>query len=264
MLKATALVTSLHLGLYDVGGRKVGVDHRAFGPFLKMVQIQDTGMARVLQPGYRLVTSLVIALLVFVLSKPWLPYSTSRIVLAWDTGVAILLMLIAIMMWRTGPEEALRQARKEETSNILMLLVTILAVAGALVDIAFGLPKGKTLSPAVHAFDISAAIAGVFLAWLLLHIMYSLHYTKLYYGRIDGADANAFMKGLAFPGNKDLVDYWDFVYYSFTIAMCFQTSDVTVTSPYMRRLTIFHATIAYLFAFAILGLLLDGFISNIT
>jgi hypothetical protein len=32
----------------------------------------------------------------------------------------------------------------------------------------------------------------------------------------------------------------------------------------MRRLTIFHATVAYLFALAILGLLLDGFISNFT
>jgi uncharacterized membrane protein len=46
--------------------------------------------------------------------------------------------------------------------------------------------------------------------------------------------------------------------------MCFETSDVTVTSPNMRRLTIFHAIVAYLFAMAILGLLLDGFISNIS
>jgi len=45
--------------------------------------------------------------------------------------------------------------------------------------------------------------------------------------------------------------------------MCFQTSDVTITSPYMRGLTIFHATISYLFALAILGLLLEGFITNI-
>ena len=72
-----------------------------------------------------------------------------------------------------------------------------------------------------------------------------------------------FRKGLTFPGNKDVVDYWDFVYYSFTIAMCFQTSDVTITSPYMRRLTTFHATISYLFNLAILGLLLDVFVTNI-
>jgi uncharacterized membrane protein len=224
----------------------------------------DTGMPRVLQPGYRLVTSLVIAILMFMLSKSWLPSTGSRIVLAWDTGVAILLALLAVMMWRTEPHETLKRARKEETSNILILLVTILTVAAALVDIGYGLPESKNMSRNLHIFAISQSVIGVFLAWLLLHIMYSLHYAKLYYGEVDDNDANAFRKGFVFPGNKDVVDYWDFVYYSFTIAMCFQTSDVTITSPYMRRLTIFHATVAYLFALAILGLLLDGFISSIT
>jgi uncharacterized membrane protein len=71
-------------------------------------------------------------------------------------------------------------------------------------------------------------------------------------------------EGVRIPWEQGRGDYRDFVYYSFTIAMCFQTSDVTVTSPNMRRLTIFHATVAYLFAMAILGLLLDGFISNIS
>jgi uncharacterized membrane protein len=44
----------------------------------------------------------------------------------------------------------------------------------------------------------------------------------------------------------------------------FQTSDVTIISAYMRRLTTFHATISFLFALAILGLLLDGFVTNIS
>jgi hypothetical protein len=50
--------------------------------------MQDTGMPWVLQPGYRLVTSLVIAILMFMLSKFRLPSTGARIVLAWDTGVA--------------------------------------------------------------------------------------------------------------------------------------------------------------------------------
>jgi uncharacterized membrane protein len=202
--------------------------------------------------------------LMFLLSKSWLPNAGSRIVLAWDAGVTVLLMLLAVMMWRTELHETLRRARKEETSSILILLVTILTAAGALVDIGYGLPESKTLSLNLRIFAISQSVIGVFLAWLLLHVMYSLHYAKLYYGEIDDNDANAFRKGFAFPGNKDMVDYWDFVYYSFTIAMCFQTSDVTIISPYMRRLTIFHAIVSYLFALAILGLLLDGFISNIS
>jgi uncharacterized membrane protein len=172
-------------------------------------------------------------------------------------------MLTAIMMWRTQPHETLSRARKEETSNIIILLLTILIVAGALVAIGYVLPKAKNMSQSLRIFDISQSVIGVFLAWLLLHLMYSLHYAKLYYGKIDDHDANAFRKGMAFPGNKDVVDYWDFVYYSMTIAMCYQTSDVTVISPYLRRLTIFHAIVGYLFALAIFGLLLDGFFANV-
>jgi uncharacterized membrane protein len=144
------------------------------------------------------------------------------------------------------------------------LLVTVLAVAGALVDIGYGLPKTKGMSQGMRVFGICASVAGVFLAWLLLHVIYALHYAKLYHGEMDDDDADGFKKGLAFPGNQDAVDYWDFAYYSFTIAMCFQTSDVTITSPHMRRLTTLHATISYLFNLAILGLLLDGFITKIS
>lgn len=226
--------------------------------------MEGTELPRVLRPGYRLVASIVTAILAFRISKPLLPDASYRVLLAWDAGVICLLTLIAVMMWRTEACDTLRRARKEETSNIVVLMATVLAVAGALVDIGYGLPKSRNLSPSLRLFDIAQSVAGVFLAWLLLHVMYSLHYAKLYYAEIGHGDTKAFKKGFVFPGNQDEVDYWDFVYYSFTIAMCFQTSDVMVTSGYMRRLTIFHAVVAYFFALAILGLLLDGFMASIT
>ena len=219
-------------------------------------------MPRVLQPGYRLFASVFVAVMAFLLSA-WLPYTGSRIVFAWNIGVTVLLVLIWAMMSRSDPEETLRRARKEETSNILVLLVTILAAAGALFAITSGLRNVGSMSSPLRRFYICESVAGVFLAWSLTHVMYSLHYAKLYYAESDDPCANGFMKGLVFPGNNDVVDYWDFVYFAFTIAMCFQTSDVTITSPSLRRLTIFHATVSYFFALTILGLLLDGFLSNI-
>lgn len=216
-----------------------------------------------LRPGVRFLTSLVIAALAFRLS-PWLPSIGSRIVLAWNSGVTVLVALMVTMIWRSDPKETLRRARKEEATNIVTLMATILAVAGALVAVIYGLPVGTSMSHALRVFCIWQSVAGVILAWLLTHITYSLHYAKLYYDVTGTADANGFRKGLAFPGDEEVVDYRDFVYYSFTIAMCFQTSDVTVTSPYLRRLTIFHAIVSYFFALAILGLLLNGFISHIT
>ena len=63
-------------------------------------------------------------------------------------------------------------------------------------------------------------------------------------------------KGLSFP-NDEPPDYWDFLYYSFTIAMCYQTPDVTVSSRSMRRITLFHAVISFLYVTAILGLVIN-------
>ncbi len=139
----------------------------------------------------------------------------------------------------------------------MVILVTVIV---ALAAITYGLNKMPGVSALLKLFHVYQSIAGVLLAWLLIHTIFSLHYAKLYYS--ERGDRATTLKGLTFPGGKDVVDYWDFVYYSFTIAMCFQTSDVTVTSPYLRRLTIFHAVVSYFFALGILGLLLDV-ISNI-
>jgi uncharacterized membrane protein len=216
-------------------------------------------MRLVLEPGYRLFTGFVVAVLTFLLSGK-LPHGI-RIILAWDAGVAVLLGLIAIMMCRSDPDETRRRAQREETSNLVVLLTTIVVVVGALAFIAYALPKSNSMSGALRNFHIFQSIAGVFLAWLLIHTIYALHYAKLYYSIPHDSDPNTFAAGLVFPGDK-VVDYWDFVYYSATIAMCFQTSDVSIIAPKIRRLTIFHATVSYFFALVILGMLLD-IISNI-
>ena len=39
--------------------------------------------------------------------------------------------------------------------------------------------------------------------------------------------------------------------------MCFQTSDVTVVSRSMRRVTLFHAVLSFLYVTAILGLVIN-------
>jgi uncharacterized membrane protein len=214
-----------------------------------------------LQPGYRLLTAVLVGISIFLISSFWFTYIGARLVLAWDAGVMVLLILITTMMRLSTPHQTASRARNEETSSALILLVVLVTVAGTLVAITYGLTKMKSLSPAMRAFHVYQSVAGVVLAWLLIHTTFSLHYAKLYYSPTDDRP-NMFRKGLTFPGEKDVVDYWDFFYYSLTIAMCFQTSDVTVTSPYLRRLTIFHAIVSYFFALGILGLLLD-IISNI-
>jgi uncharacterized membrane protein len=101
----------------------------------------------------------------------------------------------------------------------------------------------------------------VALAWLFVHTQFGFYYARLYYDEAAPVAASTagssrvpvgFRKGLEFP-EGELVDYWAFMYYSFTIAMCYQTSDVTVTGPWMRRMTLLHSIIFFAFVLVILG-----------
>ena len=82
--------------------------------------------------------------------------------------------------------------------------------------------KGKN-----DTFASSLVIATLVLAWLFSNIVYALHYAHLFYSATRTATDDS--GGLDIP-ECDEPDYWDFVYFSFTLGMTFQTSDVDITS----------------------------------
>jgi uncharacterized membrane protein len=116
-------------------------------------------------------------------------------------------------------------------------------------------------SPLEQNLHFAAGTVAVALAWLFVHTEFGLYYARLYYDEVtpdvqSNEDAPTalvpYRKGLEFP-EGELVDYWAFMYYSFTIAMCYQTSDVTVTGSWMRRMTLLHAIVSFVFVLVILG-----------
>jgi uncharacterized membrane protein len=62
-------------------------------------------------------------------------------------------------------------------------------------------------------------------------------------------------RGLNFPDTDLVPDYWDFPYYTFTIGMCYQTSDVSLAGPEMRRQTLLHGLFGFLYVAGILSML---------
>jgi uncharacterized membrane protein len=58
---------------------------------------------------------------------------------------------------------------------------------------------------------------------------------------------------LRFPGEKE-PDYLDFAYYSFVVGMTSQVSDVAVVARHMRRLTLIHGVLSFVFNIAILAM----------
>ncbi|MCB0253705.1 MAG: DUF1345 domain-containing protein [Anaerolineae bacterium] len=182
----------------------------------------------------------------------------SAILGAWDLAIACWLALAILAMARANANDTLTISQRAEPSSRLMLVVTIATSLIALWASVVLASRSADRTPLEQVVHVAIGVLAVVLAWLMLHIQYALHYAQVYYDEIapetvgvtsDPGEALVvvpFRKGLAFP-DAEVVDYWDFIYYSFTIAMCYQTSDVTVTTPSMRRLTIGHSIIAFLF-----------------
>ena len=83
-------------------------------------------------------------------------------------------------------------------------------------------------------------------SWLLVPTIYTLHYADLFYS------APPDRRPLLFPGSNQPV-FWDFAYFSFTIAAACQTADVATCGTAVRRNVIAHSVISVLFNVSILG-----------
>jgi uncharacterized membrane protein len=83
-------------------------------------------------------------------------------------------------------------------------------------------------------------------SWVLVPVMFTSHYADLFYS--VGAED----RPLTFP-HTPMPVFWDFAYFSFTIAAACQTADVSTVNTGIRRVVIAHTIISFLFNASILG-----------
>jgi uncharacterized membrane protein len=157
--------------------------------------------------------------------------------LGFDIGVLAYLLMILRIFLSAGPKNMHRQAREQDSGRWTTLLSGVALSAVVLVAVTTELNS----SDKGGALAIAVAAATIILSWMFMNTLFALHYAHGYYG--DFGDKH---KGLDFPGDED-PDYWDFAYFSFTIGMTFQVSDVQITTRYLRRIGLMHSAIAFFF-----------------
>src|SRR4051794_3407839 len=144
----------------------------------------------------------------------------------------------------TSPAEMREQAARNDANRVLMLVVTSLVMLVVLVTVAAELGSGG-----VPRFTRIFVVGTLALAWLFSNSVFALHYAHLYYGSDDGEQHR---RGLEFPGCPD-PDYWDFLYFSFTLGMTFQTSDVAIASRRIRATVTAHCLAAFVYNLGVLA-----------
>ena len=162
---------------------------------------------------------------------------------AFDIAAALFLVIAAPLL-KSEADDMRRQAKDNDANRTLLLGLTFTVMVVILVSVASEMMGGKS-----DALGIGLIVATLMLAWLFSNTVYALHYAHLFYSDDpQGKDCG----GVEVP-NADEPDYWDFVYFSFTLGMTFQTSDVDITSAAIRRVVVGHCLAAFVFNIGVLA-----------
>jgi uncharacterized membrane protein len=180
-----------------------------------------------------------------LLPHAW-PLST-RLLVGWDAGVGLYLVLACELMARSDVEHLRRRASAEDEGQLTILVLTVAAALASLGAIILELSSTPGHGAERKPLSLALATLTIALSWAFIHTIFALHYAHEFYDEHIGG-------GLAFPGGDTEPDYWDFVYFSFVIGMTSQVSDVGVTYKEIRRTVAAHGVVSFVFNAALLAL----------
>lgn len=176
----------------------------------------------------------------FMLFLPW----HEAVMAGFDVAALAFLMACAPLL-RINVDAMRRNAQRNDANRHVMLLLTAIVSLVILVAVGVATSQRQAPSPLV----VVLVLTTLAIAWVFSNSVYAMHYAHIFYRSGAGGGDR---RGLNFPDTAE-PDYWDFVYFAFTLGMTFQTSDVDVTSRPVRKVVIFHCLAGFVFNLGILA-----------
>jgi len=172
----------------------------------------------------------------------------TRLLVAWNAAVWPYLLAMGWMMMRADHNKVMMMAAKQDEAAALVLATLSVAAIISLVAITSQLLVLKNVPTDEKALHYGFTVITLLGSWFLVGALFCLHYAHLYYGSPTESPP------LRFPDDKLAPNYWDFLYFSFTIAVAVQTSDVVVCTRRLRKIVLAQSILTFFFNLAILGL----------
>ncbi|WP_396331154.1 DUF1345 domain-containing protein [Burkholderia anthina] len=202
---------------------------------------------QVLRNRPRMVSAFVAGVLCAVL----LPFSlrpAARVLIGWDCAIWLYLALMWGRMITAHHHKVREVAIREDESATTVLTVVCAATVASVAAIAIELATAKSVGFRMGLGHYAITGATLFGAWFLIPTIFTLHYARLYYGSPSSDRA------LRFPDRNPEPDYWDFLYFAFTLAVASQTADVSLANRSARRSVLAQSILSFYFNMAVLGL----------
>ncbi|MBL8266131.1 DUF1345 domain-containing protein [Steroidobacter sp.] len=202
-------------------------------------------MPRFIARHSRLLISTGVACLLFlVLPAHWA--TITRVLVSWNVGVLLFLILVFQLMTGMNAKQISAHYRDEDPTAPAILIISVMAAILAMASIVALLATLNQLDQTEKSLHVALAAFTVIDAWILIPTMFTMHYADMFYGARPDA------RPLRFP-DTDMPAFWDFMYFSFTIAAACQTADVSTTPGAIRKVLIAHSILSFFFNAAILG-----------
>lgn len=186
--------------------------------------------------------------LVVGLLMPHTESPLTRALLGWNAAVWLYLVTMMWMIMHADHRRVREIADKQDENAGTVLLALVLCAVLSMSAIIWELGDIPHLKPDQRPLRYAFTALTVLGSWLVVGMLFCFHYAHWYYLSRER------VRPLQFPAEMNQPDYWDFLYFSFTIALAAQTSDVIVQSRAMRKLTLAQSVLSFFFNVAILGL----------
>ena len=194
--------------------------------------------------------SLAVGVAAYLVLQRRLP-TTAAALVSWDTFAMVLLALSWSGITSADARATRERAGSEDPGRTLVYVIVVLTSSVSLLGATLLVRDPRALAPDLAGAAAALCLVTVGLAWTMTHVAFTFRYAHLYY-REDSEGVG----GLEFPGGASPM-YFDFAYFAFTIGMCFQVSDVCVTSHQIRRAVLLHSIISFAYNSIILAFVLN-------
>jgi uncharacterized membrane protein len=166
--------------------------------------------------------------------------------LAFDVSALAFLVSLAPIL-RDSEIAAIRRHAAENNANRWL----VLGITSLLMLVVMAAVSGEIDGAKHHNWlAMAKLVVTLLLIWLFANVVYALHYAHAYYSSDPGTGKDT--EGLDFPGTQQ-PGYGEFVYFAFTLGMTFQTSDVQITAPAVRRVALAHGFAAFVFSLGVIA-----------
>ena len=173
----------------------------------------------------------------------------ARLLVGWNVGVFLYLLLAAHMMFWSPHERMRRRALQQDEGRMVILALVVAAALMSLGAIVAELAVVRDMRGALRYGHIALTVLTIVSSWVFTQMMFALHYAHDYYANEQRGNPG----GLLFPGSH-APDYGDFLYFSCVIGTSGQTADVNIDGRVMRRTALVHCVLAFFFNTTLLAL----------